>query len=321
MLVEALGNLGVQVLNAVLNILDVLPDMPQAVVSALGNFFDLVFDNCSLIGFFVPLPLVKILLPLVVLVVLVAPKIVAAIVWGLLMMVGVYELLYATGLVRHVRMVLYSALMAMAISLWSYLGAERSVALLGLLVFWILLFSELMANHVKISLEMVMDCFFAGAVVPYLLSSVIRILSISTTGRYLIPIPFVVAFLSDAGAYFAGSMFGKHKLAPVVSPNKTVEGVIGGLLSAMLGMLIYGVILQLACSFQVNYGAALLYGLVGSAVGVFGDLCFSVFKRMSGIKDFGTIIPGHGGFFDRFDSMVTVAPFVEAMILLMPVVN
>ena len=69
MLVEALGNLGVQVLNAVLNILDVLPDMPQAVVSALGNFFDLVFDNCSLIGFFVPLPLVKILLPLVVLVV------------------------------------------------------------------------------------------------------------------------------------------------------------------------------------------------------------------------------------------------------------
>ena len=250
-----------------------------------------------------------VLIPVLMLVVLVAPKIVAAIVWGLLMMVGVYELLYATGLVRHVRMVLYSALMAMAISLWSYLGAERSVALLGLLVFWILLFSELMAN------------FFAGAVVPYLLSSLIRILSISTTGRYLIPIPFVVAFLSDAGAYFAGSMFGKHKLAPVVSPNKTVEGVIGGLLSAMLGMLIYGVILQLACRFQVNYGAALLYGLVGSAVGVFGDLCFSVFKRMSGIKDFGTIIPGHGGFFDRFDSMVTVAPFVEAMILLMPVVN
>ena len=262
-----------------------------------------------------------VLIPVLVLVVLVAPKIVAAIVWGLMMMVGVYELLYATGLVRHIRMVLYSALMAMAISLWSYFGAERSVALLGLLVFWILLFSELMANHVKISLEMVMDCFFAGAVVPYLLSSVIRILSISTTGRYLIPIPFVVAFLSDAGAYFAGSMLGKHKLAPVVSPNKTVEGVIGGLLSAMLGMLIYGVILQLACHFQVNYGAALLYGLVGSAVGVFGDLCFSVFKRMSGIKDFGTMIPGHGGFYDRFDSMVTVAPFVEAMILLMPVVS
>lgn len=261
-----------------------------------------------------------ILIPVLVLVVLVAPKIVAAIVWGLLLMVGVYELLYCTGMVRHPRMVAYSAVMAMATAIWSYYGAEHSVALLGLLVFFILLFSELMANHVKVNVEMITECFFAGAIVPYLLSALIRILGLAS-GRYLIPIPFVVAFLSDAGAYFAGSMFGKHKLAPVVSPNKTVEGVLGGLLSAMLGMLIYGVVLQLVFRFQVNYGAALLYGLVGSAVGVFGDLCFSVIKRMSGIKDFGTMIPGHGGFFDRFDSMVTVAPLVEALILLMPVVS
>ena len=261
-----------------------------------------------------------ILIPVLVLVVLVAPKIVAAIVWGLLLMGGGYELLYCTGMVRHPRMVAYSAAMAMATSLWSYYGAEHSVALLGLLVFFILLFSELMANHVKVDVEMIAECFFAGAIVPYLLSALIRILGLAS-GRYLIPIPFVVAFLSDAGAYFAGSMFGKHKLAPVVSPNKTVEGVIGGLLSAMLGMLIYGVVLQLIFRFQVNYGAAILYGLVGSAVGVFGDLCFSVIKRMSGIKDFGTMIPGHGGFFDRFDSMVTVAPLMEALILLMPVVS
>ena len=179
-----------------------------------------------------------VLIPVLVLVVLVAPKIVAAIVWGLLMAVGAYELLYVTGLVRHPRMVLYSALMALAISLWSNYGSERSIALLGLLVFWILLFSELMANHVKISLEMVMDCFFAGAVVPYLLSSLIRILSISSTGRYLIPIPFVVAFLSDAGAYFAGSMFGKHKLAPTVSPKKSgaagAESAAAGAMDALL---------------------------------------------------------------------------------------
>ena len=167
---------------------------------------------------------------------------------------------------------------------------------------------------------MIVYCFFAGAVVPYLLSALIRILAMAS-GRYLIPIPFVVAFLSDAGAYFAGSMFGKHKLAPVVSPNKTVEGVAGGLASAMVGMLLYAVILQLVFRFQVNYGAALLYGLMGSGVGVFGDLCFSIIKRLSGIKDFGTLIPGHGGFFDRFDSMVTVAPLMEALILLLPVVS
>ena len=261
-----------------------------------------------------------ILIPVLVLVTLVAPKIVAAVVWGVLLMIGVYELLYSTGLVRHPRMVLYSALMAFATSLWSYYGANQGIALLGLLIFWILLFSELMANHVKISLEMITYCLFAGGLAPYLLTALIRVLNMSA-GRYLIPIPFVVAFSSDAGAYFAGSFFGKHKLAPVVSPNKTVEGVVGGLASAMVGMLIYGVILQLVFRMQVSYGAALLYGLLGSAVGVFGDLCFSIIKRLSGIKDFGTLIPGHGGFYDRFDSMVTVAPLMEALILLLPVVS
>ena len=236
----------------------------------------------------------SILVPVLILVVLVAPKIVAAIVWGVLMMIGVYELLYSTGLVRHPRMVLYSAAMAFAASLWSYYGANQGIALLGLLVFWILLFSELMSNHVKISLEMIMYCLFAGAV--------------------------VAACLSDAGAYFAGTMFGRHKLAPVVSPNKTVEGVVGGLVSSMVGMLIYALILQLVFRLQVNYGAALLSGILGSAVGVFGDLCFSIIKRLSGLKDFGTLMPGHGGFYDRFDSMVTVAPLMEALILLLPVV-
>lgn len=261
-----------------------------------------------------------ILIPVLVLVALVAPKIVAAVVWGLLLMIGVYELLYTTGLVQHPRMVLYSALMALATSLWSHYGANQGIALLGILVFFILLFSELMANHVKISLEMITYCFFAGAILPFLLCAIIRILSMAS-GRYLIAIPFVVAFLSDAGAYFAGSTFGKHKLAPVVSPNKTVEGVVGGLVSAMVGMLVYAVLLQLVFRFQVNYGAALLYGFLGSAVGVFGDLSFSIIKRLSGIKDFGTLIPGHGGFYDRFDSMVTVAPLMEALILLLPVVT
>ena len=261
-----------------------------------------------------------ILIPVLVLVALVAPKIVAAVVWGLLLMIGVYELLYTTGLVQHPRMVLYSALMAFATSLWSHYGANQGIALLGILVFFILLFSELMANHVKISLEMITYCFFAGAILPFLLCAIIRILSMAS-GRYLIAIPFVVAFLSDAGAYFAGSTFGKHKLAPVVSPNKTVEGVVGGLVSAMVGMLVYAVLLQLVFRFQVNYGAALLYGFLGSAVGVFGDLSFSIIKRLSGIKDFGTLIPGHGGFYDRFDSMVTVAPLMEALILLLPVVT
>ena len=139
-------------------------------------------------------------------------------------------------------------------------------------------------------------------------------------GRFYILIPFVLAFLSDTGAYFTGLSFGKHKLAPVISPKKTVEGVIGGVAGAVLGMLLYCAVLQLFFKFQVNYFYAVIYGILGSAAGVFGDLCFSVIKRQTGIKDYGKLFPGHGGILDRFDSMMVVAPLVEVLILLLPVV-
>lgn len=258
-----------------------------------------------------------VLLPVLALLTLVAPKILAAIVFGLLLAIGEYELLYVTGLVTNIRMVVYSALAAFGMSMWSYFGAVSANLYVIALIFWVLLFAELMADHVKVSIEMVTSCFFAGFVVPWLLTAIIRILSL-TTGRYLIPIPFIVAFMSDAGAYFVGIFFGKHKLAPVVSPNKTVEGVAGGLASAIVGMLIYGLILQFALKFHVNFGLALLYGLLGGLVDVFGDLSFSIIKRQCGVKDYGNLIPGHGGFFDRFDSMTLVAPLMEALILLIP---
>jgi phosphatidate cytidylyltransferase len=139
-------------------------------------------------------------------------------------------------------------------------------------------------------------------------------------GRYFILIAFVLAFLSDTGAYFAGLYLGKHKLAPVISPKKTVEGMIGGVLAAIVGMLLYTLVLDLAFDFfQVNYLYAVLYGVVGSLASVFGDLSFSVIKRQCGIKDYGNLIPGHGGILDRFDSMMIVAPLVEAFLLLIPV--
>lgn len=257
-----------------------------------------------------------VLIPVLLLIALVAPKIVAAVVFGLMLALAVYELLYCTRLVRHTRMVIYSCVMAFAVSIWSYYDAVHAYAVLGILVFTVVLFSEMMADHVKVRFQMVCLCMMAGLVVPYLLSALIRILSMKI-GRYVVLVPFVVAYMSDAGAYFAGMRFGKHKLAPVISPNKTIEGVLGGLVSAMAGMLIYAFVLQLL-DFRVNYLLALLYGLVGSAAGVFGDLCFSAIKRQTGIKDYGNLIPGHGGVLDRFDSVTTVAPLMEALLVLLP---
>ena len=260
-----------------------------------------------------------VLVPLLLLLVLAAPKEVAAVVFGLLLAIGSYELLYRTNLVRRPRLVIWSSIMAFAISVWSCLDAVRGYFLLLMVIYFVMMFSEIMMDHVKVRIEMIALCFVSGVIIPYMLTALIRIL-MTSLGRYLIMIPFVVAFMSDTGAYFVGIKFGKHKLAPVVSPNKTIEGVLGGLAGAMVGMLIYTVILDWPCGLDVNYLVALLYGLLGSAVGTFGDLCFSVIKRQTGIKDYGNLIPGHGGVLDRFDSLVLVAPLMEALILLLPVV-
>ena len=258
-----------------------------------------------------------ILVPLLFLLVLVAPIPMAAVVFGILLAIGVYEFLYRTGLVLRIRLVIYSAVAAFLVSIWSCYDAVRAYLLLGLVVYFILLFSEIMLDHVKVPFELIGLSFVAGFVIPYMLSALIRILA-GNNGRYFVLLPFTIAFMSDAGAYFVGLRFGHHKLAPVISPNKTIEGVLGGLAFSLVSVLIYAVILQFGLKFRVNYGLALLYGILGSAVGVVGDLCFSVIKRQTGIKDYGVLIPGHGGFLDRFDSMVLVAPLTEALLLILP---
>ena len=258
-----------------------------------------------------------ILVPLLFLLVLVAPIPMAAVVFGILLAIGVYEFLYRTGLVLRIQLVIYSAVAAFLVSIWSCYDAVRAYLLLGLVVYFILLFSEIMLDHVKVPFELIGLSFVAGFVIPYMLSALIRILA-GNNGRYFVLLPFTIAFMSDAGAYFVGLRFGHHKLAPVISPNKTIEGVLGGLAFSLVSVLIYAVILQFGLKFRVNYGLALLYGILGSAVGVVGDLCFSVIKRQTGIKDYGVLIPGHGGFLDRFDSMVLVAPLTEALLLILP---
>lgn len=255
-------------------------------------------------------------IPLLLLVVLATPKWVAAIVFGLLMALAAYEMLYRTHMVRHSRLVVWSALMAFGTSIWSYFGAEHGIGVALVLVFTIIMFGELMHDHIKVRTAMIAMCFVAGLVIPFLMSALVRIL-IMKIGKFVVLVPFAIAFTNDAGAYFAGRYLGKHKLAPVISPSKTIEGVIGGLAASMIAMVIYALVLQIA-DFRVSYGLALVYGLLGGAVGVFGDLCFSVIKRQTGIKDYGNVIPGHGGVLDRFDSMVTVAPLVEVLLLWIP---
>ena len=260
-----------------------------------------------------------VLVPLLLIVLYVLPKIVAVVVVSLLSAIAAYELLFNTGFVRHMRLVIYSMVFAALVPVWGHFGMDSVWASVCVLAFFALMFMEMMLSQMKLRFEKCALCIVAGLLIPYLLSSLTRILS-PEGGRYVILIPFVVAFLSDSGAYFIGCRFGKRKLAPVISPHKSVEGMIGGIVTAVIGMLLYCVILQLIFKCEVNYGFALVYGILGSLAGVFGDLCFSVIKRQTGIKDYGNLIPGHGGVLDRFDSMLTVGPLVEILLILLPVV-
>ena len=152
---------------------------------------------------------------------------------------------------------------------------------------------------------------FAGLVFPLMLSCLLRLRLVPFLGELLVFFPLCIAFGSDTFALFAGMLCGKHKLAPRVSPKKTVEGAVGGLIGGVIGMTIMmfvgGWVLQDAF---IGPREVLLFGIVGSAVSQIGDLSFSVIKREFGVKDYGNLLPGHGGILDRFDSVTFVAPVV-----------
>lgn len=262
-----------------------------------------------------------VLIPLLLVVLLVAPKIMTALLLGAMCAIAAYELLWGTGLVRHIRLLAYTVVIAFFVPFWVYNGMEHLWALLAVFLYFCLLFGEVLLAHGKLRFERITVCIAGGLLLPYLLCALLRILISGSDGRTLVLIPFVIAFLSDSGAYFVGKACGKHKLAPVISPNKTVEGMLGGMLTAVLGMLLYCLILNKFMDMPVNYLNAITYGLFGSVAGVFGDLCFSAVKRQTGIKDYGNLIPGHGGILDRFDSMMVVAPLVEILLALMPLVG
>ena len=133
------------------------------------------------------------------------------------------------------------------------------------------------------------------------------------------------AWGGDTCAYFAGRAFGKHKLCPVVSPKKTVEGAVGGVLGTMVFGVLVTVIYSVAADrmeafTRSNIGVSMyiiiaLLACVAAVLGIYGDLFASVVKRQCGIKDYGTIFPGHGGILDRFDSVMFIAPFVTMVVI------
>ena len=124
------------------------------------------------------------------------------------------------------------------------------------------------------------------------------------SGLGFVVIMFTAILMTDIGCYYVGTKFGKHKLAPVISPNKTIEGSIGGIISAIIG----AVIISFFIGFEWYY--AIIFGLICTVFAQIGDLCESLIKRDAGVKDSGDSLPGHGGFLDRTDSFIFTIPVV-----------
>lgn len=268
-------------------------------------------------------------LPVLLVIVLLLPPIGTAILFALACAVGAYEMLWRTGILKHKRIVAYTIVMSAAVVMWSWLRAcsivsEQTLwlsALIGLFLYASVLFCELLAGHTELKFTALCAALFSGIVYPFLIGALVRLRGMDggESGKYYILVAFLISMIADSGAYFVGRALGKHKLAPVVSPKKTVEGAIGGVLTNIIGMVIYTLILNRFFGFtQVNYFFAAIYGLVGAFGSMLGDLTLSVVKRQVGIKDYGNLIPGHGGILDRFDSTMICAPIAEILILLIP---
>ena len=133
-------------------------------------------------------------------------------------------------------------------------------------------------------------------------------------GQWMLLYLLTLVWVADIGAYFSGKRFGRHKLAPVISPGKTREGVLGGvLLNGLWITLVYLV----SAGWGIHYLAFLLLGLFTALLSVVGDLYISVLKREAGLKDSGKLLPGHGGILDRIDSLIAATPvFVTGLYLL-----
>lgn len=158
--------------------------------------------------------------------------------------------------------------------------------------------------------EQVMAAFFSVVYAPVMLSCIYLTRSLEY-GIYLVWMIFISSWICDTCAYFAGVTLGKHKLSPKLSPKKSIEGAIGGVAgSAAVGALFaYFVVERVVDSQRVTWIFALISG-IGAVISQIGDLAASGIKRNQGIKDYGKLIPGHGGIMDRFDSVIFTAPII-----------
>lgn len=179
------------------------------------------------------------------------------------------------------------------------------------------IFVTWLIKHKEIRYEQVFFVLAVMILVPQAMTTMVRIERMS--GLFYLVMGLCGAWIADTGAYFTGVTLGKHKLCPEISPKKTVEGLVGGILTTAI---VYAVAFSIHDGFDVGTAIlAFVTGAVCAVIGTVGDLSASMVKRQIGFKDYGKIMPGHGGLMDRFDSVLFVLPTYYVFLVIMSLIG
>ena len=232
--------------------------------------------------------------------------------------IGTLELLKCVGIMSKYAISALSMFVSFLIPLLIRYVSNEAIMLIIISYLFYLLYAAVFARKENSTNDIAL-CFFSTVFVTISFTSIIITRNLEPKGDILYLMIFIGAWSTDTFAYFTGKLFGKHKFMPNISPNKTIEGVIGGIVFCSAAFVIYGfIIAKMHPSFdasQIAYYIILAgVGIVVSIIAQLGDLSMSAIKRNYGVKDFGTMFPGHGGILDRFDSVMAVAPVIMIML-------
>lgn len=188
-------------------------------------------------------------------------------------------------------------------------GFMTDMMMFALLLLMLLMFAYVF-TYPKYKTEQLLAAFFGVFYVAVMLSYVYQTRMLSA-GTYIVWLIFLCSWGCDTCAYCVGVLIGKHKMAPKLSPKKSIEGAVGGVLGAALLTALYGMIFRDAMGMETSHILTLAaISAIGALVSMVGDLTASAIKRNYDIKDYGKLIPGHGGILDRFDSVIFTAPMI-----------
>lgn len=238
---------------------------------------------------------------------------------GLMALLGVYEMLGCVGMRKNFIVSLCLYVMTVIVTTLTQTIENHSLYIAAyssfLFCIMLILFTLAVFSEGKVPVDKICIAFTTCAYIITGFISIIQLRYLTSNGNlignniYLLV--FVAPWVTDTFAYFCGRLFGRHKLIPSVSPKKTVEGAIGGVIFCIIGCVVYRLVLgRIGAENLPDLWIFAVLGLLISIVSQIGDLIFSLIKRRYGIKDYGVIFPGHGGVLDRFDSVIATAPLI-----------